>query len=71
MKSWFGPMFAALANRNYRFTLSGHAVSTLGTWVQRVGQALLVLELTGSGTLLGLTVAMQGVPYLVLGVWGE
>ncbi|QBJ96854.1 MFS transporter [Rhodococcus sp. ABRD24] len=62
--------FAALANRNFRCFLSGQAVSLIGTWMQLVAQSWLVLELTGSGTAIGLVVALQTLPVLLLGPYG-
>lgn len=38
--------------------------------MQRIGQAWLVLEITGSGTLLGATAALQHLPTLLVGPWG-
>ena len=40
-----------------------------GTWLQTVAQAWLVLQLSSSGSALGVTVALQTVPVLVLGAW--
>ena len=62
--------FASLANQNYRRYFSGQAVSMIGTWMQSVAQSWLVLELTGSGTDLGLVVALQTLPVLLLGPYG-
>lgn len=59
-------MFDALANRNYRVYFLGAGVSNIGTWLQTTAQAWLVLELTGSGFALGLTLALQLVPALFL-----
>ena len=44
-------MFAALVNRNYRIYLAGSFVSNIGTWMQRVAQDWLVLELSGGSAL--------------------
>ena len=52
-------MFAALAVPNFRRYVSGQALSLIGTWVETVAQALLVLRLTHSGTILGLTTAAR------------
>ncbi len=62
--------FASLAVRNYRLFFIGQAVSQSGTWMQTVAQALLVLDLTGSGTALGLVAALQSLPVLLFGAWG-
>lgn len=62
--------FAALAIRNYRLFFFGQAVSLSGTWMQTVAQGLLVLQLTGSGTALGVVTALQTLPVLLFGAWG-
>ena len=59
-------MFAALAVPNFRRYVSGQALSLVGTWVETVAQALLVLQLTHSGTILGLTTAARYAPILIL-----
>ena len=45
-------------------------VSVAGTWMQQAAQAWLVLERTDSGTAVGLTVAVQALPALTIGMWG-
>lgn len=62
--------FAALAIPNYRRYVSGQAVSLIGTWMQMAAQAWLVLTLTRSATTLGLIVALQTLPVLLLGPYG-
>jgi len=62
--------FASLANPNYRKYFRGQAISLIGTWMQTVAQSWLVLELSGSGTDLGLVVALQTLPVLLLGPYG-
>jgi MFS family permease len=57
---------AALRHRDFRLFWSGQLVSLIGTWMQSVGQAWLVLELTGSPFHLGLVTALQFAPILVL-----
>jgi MFS family permease len=59
-------MFAALRVRNFRRYVAGQSLSLIGTWVETVAQALLVLHLTHSGTILGLTTAARYGPILVL-----
>ena len=58
-----------LRTRNYRLYFSGQLISVPGTWLQTVAQAWLVLQLSASGSALGVTVALQTVPVLVLGAW--
>jgi MFS family permease len=57
--------FAALAVPNFRRYVSGQSLSLIGTWVETVAQALLVLRLTHSGIALGLTTAARYAPILV------
>ena len=64
-------MFAALSNRNYRIYVSGSFVSNIGTWMQRVAQDWLVLELSrGSGLAVGITTGLQFLPMLLLSPYG-
>lgn len=58
--------FAALRIRNYRLYVAGQMASVSGTWMQKVAQAWLVLQLTGSGTALGVTAAIQQLPTLLM-----
>ncbi len=62
--------FSALAIRNYRLWFIGQGISLSGTWMQTVAQGLLVLQITGSGTALGLVIALQTLPVLLFGPWG-
>ncbi|HWE90598.1 MAG TPA: MFS transporter [Pseudonocardiaceae bacterium] len=63
-------MFSALSERNYRLFASGQVVSNVGTWMQRVAQDWLVLELSGRSPMaLGIAAALQFMPTLVLSVW--
>src|SRR5215217_8236786 len=63
--------FASLVqSRNYRRYYAGQAVSLAGTWMQSVAQGWLVLQLTGSATAVGLVVALQFVPVLLLAPFG-
>ncbi|OZD66316.1 MFS transporter [Rhodococcus sp. 06-1059B-a] len=65
------PMFAALRTRNYRLWASGQIVSLVGTWMQRVAQDWLVLTLSGgNGFAVGIVMALQFGPTLLLSVWG-
>jgi MFS family permease len=50
---------------------TGQVVSNTGSWMQRVAQDWLVLELThGSGTALGITTGLQFLPLLLFSLWG-
>jgi MFS family permease len=60
-------MFRALSIRNYRLFAYGSVVSNTGTWMQRVAQDWLVLQLTdNSGVALGITTGLQFLPILLL-----
>jgi MFS family permease len=50
--------------------MAGQVVSVSGTWMQSVAQAWLVLKLTNNGAYLGIVIAMQMLPILVIGPWG-
>ncbi|MDT5103113.1 MAG: hypothetical protein QOI25_626 [Mycobacterium sp.] len=65
MKRYLASTFSALGVRDYRRFAFGQAISVSGTWMQKLAQAWLVLELTNSPLLLGLTVAMQQIPTLL------
>ncbi len=61
------PTFRALSNPNYRRYAAGGVVSNVGTWMQRVAQDWLVLQLThNNGTALGITTGLQFLPVLLL-----
>ena len=61
------PTFRSLHVRNYRLYASGAVVSNVGTWMQRVAQDWLVLQLThNNGTALGITTGLQFLPILLL-----
>lgn len=62
--------FASLSVRNYRLYFIGQGISISGTWMQSIAQGLLVLDLTGSGTQLGVVTAMQSIPVLAFGAVG-
>jgi MFS family permease len=60
----------SLRHPNYRRYVGGHALSITGTWMQRVAQDWLVLELTGSAVAVGTALALQFLPMLLFGMWG-
>ncbi|MDQ6835192.1 MAG: MFS transporter, partial [Actinomycetota bacterium] len=61
---------AALAVPNYRRYYSGQAISMIGTWMQMTAQSWLVLTLTHSSTALGVVIALQTLPVLLLAPYG-
>lgn len=70
MRTTFERTFRSFRSRNFRLYYLGLAVSNVGTWLQTVAQAWVVLELTGSGVALGLLAAAQWGPILLFGAWG-
>ncbi|HEY0689158.1 MAG TPA: MFS transporter [Kribbella sp.] len=60
------PTFRAFKVRNFRLYASGAIISNIGTWMQRVAQDWLVLELTHSGTALGIVTGLQFLPALLI-----
>jgi MFS family permease len=65
-----GEMASSLRHRNYRLFFFGQVVSMMGTWMESVAQSFLVLDLTHSGTQLGLTLAVRFLPMLFFGPMG-
>jgi len=61
---------ASLRHRNYRLFFTGQLISVIGTWMQTVAQSFLVLDLTHSGTQLGLTTAARFLPMFLFGPAG-
>ena len=65
-----GQMVSSLRQRNYRLFFFGQLVSVAGTWMQTVAQSFVVLDLTHSGTQLGLTSAARFLPMFLFGPIG-
>ncbi|WP_203416602.1 MFS transporter [Jiangella ureilytica] len=61
--------FRSLSHYNFRLFFAGQSISVVGTWMQKVAQVWLILELTSSGVILGVTAALQHLPTLVIGPW--
>ena len=57
-------------HRNFRILFAANFVSNIGTWAQGVAQAWLILELTDSGTYLGIVTALQFAPILFFSISG-
>jgi MFS family permease len=62
--------FTALRHRNFRLYWFGQMLSFMGTWMQTIGQAWLVLSLTHSGLQLGIVGALQSLPILLFSLFG-
>jgi MFS family permease len=65
-----GRIGSSLRYRNYRLFFFGQLISVMGTWMQTVAQSFLVLDLTHSGTDLGIATAARFAPILVFGQFG-
>jgi MFS family permease len=62
--------FSAFHHPNYRLYFAGQSISLIGTWMQIVAQAWLVLKLTNSAADLGIVSALQSLPILFIGTFG-
>jgi MFS family permease len=62
--------FTSLGQRNYRLFWFGQMISSTGSYMQTIGQAWLVLELTHSAWQLGLVGALQSLPVLLFSLFG-
>lgn len=70
IKGFSQKTFSSLSVRNYRLFFIGQGISQTGTWMQVVALGWLALTVSGSGTQLGLVLALQFVPLLVAAPWG-
>ncbi|MEY2580909.1 MAG: hypothetical protein QOE09_758 [Ilumatobacteraceae bacterium] len=59
--------FAAFGNRNFRLYFIGQTISSIGSWAQSLAVTWLVLELTDRSDQLGIALALQFLPMLILG----
>ena len=59
--------FAAFGNRNFRLYFVGQTISSIGSWSQSLAVTWLVLELTNRSDQLGIAMALQFLPMLLLG----
>ena len=57
-------------HRNFRILFSANFISNIGTWAQGVAQAWLILELTHSGSYLGIVTSLQFLPTLFFSLQG-
>jgi len=62
--------FASLKVRNFRIFAVSNLIAMTALWMQRIAQDWLVLELSGSVTAVGITVALQFAPMLLFGLVG-
>ncbi|MBN9660461.1 MAG: MFS transporter [Acidobacteria bacterium] len=59
-------IFTAFESRNFRLMWAGACTSSIGTWMQNLAQAWLVLQLSGSPFYLGLDAFLAGTPIFAL-----
>lgn len=57
-------------HRNFRILFTASFISNIGTWAQGVAQSWLILELTNSGSYLGIVTALQFAPSLFFSIAG-
>lgn len=62
--------FSSLRTYNYRLYFMGQLVSLIGTWMQRTGQAWLVLKLTSSPLALGTVTTLEFLPITLFTLFG-
>ncbi len=60
----------AMRHRNFRLFFGGQTISLVGSWMQSVAQAWLILTLTNDPLMLGVVAAAQWTPVLLLGLFG-
>ncbi len=61
------PRFAAFGARNFRRYFIGQIISSVGSWTQALAVTWLVLDLTDRSDQLGIVMALQFLPMLLLG----
>ena len=61
--------FTSLGFRNFRLFFVGQLISQVGSWMRMVAMALLVLKITDDGVAVGVLVAFQFLPVLLIGPW--
>lgn len=61
--------FPALRHRNFRLFWFGQCISLVGTWMQNIGQAWLVLEMTNSALKLSIVTTVQFLPVTLFSLW--
>ena len=66
----FKQTFSSFQNHNYRLYWFGQLLSVTGTWIARIAQAWLVLQLTNSSFSLGLVTALQSLPITIFALFG-
>jgi len=66
----FQRVFKAFGYRDFRLMFIGACISSVGTWMQNLAQAWLVLDITRSPFYLGLDAFLAGIPVFLLSILG-
>jgi len=69
-KAPWSQTLSSLRVPNFRLFTISNIVAMSGTWMQRIAQDWLVLQLSGSVTAVGITIALQFAPMLMFGLYG-
>ncbi len=70
LRSFNARQFSSLSEHNYKVFFFGQVVSLVGTWMQSVGLAWLVLDKTGSSLSLGIVTTLQFLPMMLFALVG-
>lgn len=70
LRTSLGRQFSSLGEYNFRVFFIGQVISLIGTWMQAVGVAWLVLEITGSSVAMGVVTALQFLPMMLFALVG-
>jgi MFS family permease len=62
-------IFTAFESRDFRLMWAGACTSSIGTWMQKLAQSWLVLQLSGSAFWLGLDSFLSEIPIFLLALW--
>src|SRR5579864_9744613 len=63
-------VFKAFQYRDFRLMFIGACISSIGTWMQNLSQAWLVLEISKSPFILGLDAFLAGIPIFFFSLIG-
>jgi MFS family permease len=66
----FQRVFKAFEYRDFRLMFIGACISSIGTWMQNLAQAWLVLDISKSPFYLGLDAFLAGIPVFLLSILG-
>jgi len=66
----FERVFKAFQYRDFRLMFIGACISSIGTWMQNLAQAWLVLDISKSPFYLGLDAFLAGIPVFLLSILG-